>query len=99
MPSYNDLGSHGSHVMGIMVATTGNKKGIKGIATTYNNNVVSALMVQAAFNSEEVKDGKKVIKQYFKDEAMAKGIKYADYSINRGNCASKAARLPGLPMC
>ena len=72
---YNDLGSHGSHVMGIMVATTGNKIGIKGIATTYNNNVASALMVQAAFNSEEVKDGKKVIKQYFKDEAMAKGIK------------------------
>ena len=84
---YNDLGSHGSHVMGIMVATTGNKKGIKGIATTYNNNVVSALMVQAAFNSEEVKDGKKVIKQYFKDEAMAKGIKYA---------ADKGCRIVGL---
>ena len=84
---YNDLGSHGSHVMGIMVATTGNKKGIKGIATTYNNNVVSALMVQAAFNSEEVKDGKKVIKQYFKDEAMAKGIKYA---------ADRGCRIVGL---
>ena len=84
---YNDLGSHGSHVMGIMVATTGNKKGIKGIATTYNNNVVSALMVQAAFNSEEVKDGKKVIKQYFKEEAMAKGIKYA---------ADKGCRIVGL---
>lgn len=84
---YNDLGSHGSHVMGIMVATTGNKIGIKGIATTYNNNVASALMVQAAFNSEEVKDGKKVIKQYFKDEAMAKGIKYA---------ADKGCRIVGL---
>ena len=84
---YNDLGSHGSHVMGIMVATTGNKKGIKGIATTYDNNVASALMVQAAFNSEEVKDGKKVIKQYFKDEAMAKGIKYA---------ADKGCRIVGL---
>ena len=84
---YNDLGSHGSHVMGIMVATTGNKKGIKGIATTYNNNVASALMVQAAFNSEEVKDGKKVIKQYFKDEAMAKGIKYA---------ADRGCRIVGL---
>lgn len=84
---YNDLGSHGSHVMGIMVATTGNKKGIKGIATTYDNNVASALMVQAAFNSEEVKDGKKVIKQYFKDEAMAKGIKYA---------ADRGCRIVGL---
>ena len=84
---YNDLGSHGSHVMGIMVATTGNKIGIKGIATTYNNNVASALMVQAAFNSEEVKDGKKIIKQYFKDEAMAKGIKYA---------ADKGCRIVGL---
>lgn len=84
---YNDLGSHGSHVMGIMVATTGNKIGIKGIATTYNNNVASALMVQAAFNSEEVKDGKKVIKQYFKDEAMSKGIKYA---------ADKGCRIVGL---
>ncbi len=84
---YNDLGSHGSHVMGIMVATTGNKKGIKGIATTYDNNVASALMVQAAFNSEEVKDGKKVIKQYFKEEAMAKGIKYA---------ADKGCRIVGL---
>ena len=73
--------------MGIMVATTGNKKGIKGIATTYNNNAVSALMVQAAFNSEEVKDGKKVIKQYFKDEAMAKGIKYA---------ADRGCRIVGL---
>ena len=84
---YNDLGSHGSHVMGIMVAATGNKKGIKGIATTYDNNVASALMVQAAFNSEEVKDGKKVIKQYFKDEAMAKGIKYA---------ADRGCRIVGL---
>ena len=84
---YNDLGSHGSHVMGIMVATTGNKIGIKGIATTYNNNVASALMVQAAFNSEEVKDGKKVIKQYFKDEAMSKGIKYA---------ADKGCRIVGF---
>lgn len=84
---YNDLGSHGSHVMGIMVATTGNKKGIKGIATTYDNNVASALMVQAAFNSEEVKDGKKVIKQYFKDEAMAKGIKYV---------ADRGCRIVGL---
>lgn len=74
---YNDLGSHGSHVMGIMVATTGNKIGIKGIATTYNNNVASALMVQAAFNFEQEVDGKKVIKQYFAAKAMAKGIKHA----------------------
>ena len=74
---YNDLGSHGSHVMGIMVATTGNKIGIKGIATTHNNNVASALMVQAAFNFEQEVDGKKVIKQYFAAKAMAKGIKHA----------------------